>query len=222
MDLIVACTVTPANRPEAEATPALQKDMRRQGIEVGELFIDRGYINSSAVGEVQEQRGEVLCKPWAARNGELLPKSEFKMDMRRRTLACPGGQVMPFKPGTIVEFDARGCDPCPLRAECTKARAGHGRMVHIAENEALQHRLRKLVKSSAGRARLRKRVRVEHRLAHLSRRQGRRARYRGVRKNIFDLRRAAALQNIESWQRHLESTLAYTQGISVASNHSVF
>jgi hypothetical protein len=30
-------------------------------------------------------------------------------------------------------------------------------------------------------------------LAHLVRRQSRRARYRGVRKNLFDLRRAAAI-----------------------------
>ena len=128
--------------------------------------------------------------------------------------------MLPFKPGTVVEFDARGCDACPLRAECTKAEAGRGRMVRIAEDEALQHRLRKLVKSPAGRARLRTRVKVEHRLAHLSRRQGRRARYRGVRKNIFDLRRAAVLQNIESWQRHLEST-PRAQGSPVPSNHSV-
>jgi hypothetical protein len=27
LDLIVACTVTPANRPEAEAAPARQRDM---------------------------------------------------------------------------------------------------------------------------------------------------------------------------------------------------
>jgi hypothetical protein len=66
----------------------------------------------------------------------------------------------------------------------------------------LQHRLRKLVKTPSGRERLRKRVGVEHRLAHLAQRQGPRARYRGVRKNTFDLRRAAAIQNIESWQRH--------------------
>jgi len=42
-DLIVACTVTPANRPEVEAAPALRKDMERQGIRSGELYIDRGY-----------------------------------------------------------------------------------------------------------------------------------------------------------------------------------
>jgi hypothetical protein len=222
MDLIVACTVTPANRPEAEATPALQKDMKQQGMGVSELYIDRGYINSPVVGAVQEQRGEVLCKPWAARNGDMLPKSAFKLDMRSRTIACPGGQELPFELETVVEFDARGCDPCPLRTECTKAEAGRGRMVRIAKDEALQQRLRKLVKSPTGRARLRKRVKVEHRLAHLSRRQGRRARYRGVRKNIFDLRRAAILQNIESWQRHLESAPARAQRAPVSSNHSVF
>lgn len=222
LDLIVACTVTPANRPEGEAAPALRKDMDRQGIRMGELYIDRGYINSPVVQSVLQQKGEVLCKPWASHNGELLPKSVFKLDMRSRTVACPGGQRLPFKLGAVVEFDAKVCGQCPLRAECTTAQAGRGRMVRIAEDEALQQRLQQLVKSPTGRARLRKRVKVEHRLAHLSRRQGRRARYRGVRKNIYDLRRAAALQNIESWQRHLESPRAQAQATGVPSNRSVF
>jgi hypothetical protein len=221
-DLIVACTVTPANRPEAEAAPALRRDMQRQGIRIGELYIDRGYINSPVVESVLQQRGEVLCKPWASRNGELLPKSVFKLDMRSRTVTCPGGQRQPFKTGAVVEFDAKVCGQCPLRAECTTAQPGHGRMVRIAEDEALQQKLQQLVKSPTGRARLRKRVKVEHRLAHLSRRQGRRARYRGVRKNIYDLRRAAALQNIESWQRRLESPRAQAQETGVPSNRSVF
>ncbi len=52
-----------------------------------------------------------------------------------------------------------------------------------------------------GRDKLRERVAVEHRLAHIGRRQGRRARYRGVRKNLFDLRRACAIQNFETIQR---------------------
>jgi len=38
-------------------------------------------------------------------------------------------------------------------------------------------------------------------LAHISQRQGRRARYLGLRKNLFDLRRAAAIQNLETIQR---------------------
>jgi hypothetical protein len=76
-----------------------------------------------------------------------------------------------------------------------------GRTVAIAEDERLQHRLRKLVASPAGRRRLRERVVVEHSLAHISQRQGRRARYHGTRANRFDLRRACAIQNLETAHR---------------------
>lgn len=47
-----------------------------------------------------------------------------------------------------------------------------------------------------GRAKLRERIAVEHGLAHIGHWQGRRARYRGVRKNLFDLRRCAVVQNL--------------------------
>ena len=73
--------------------------------------------------------------------------------------------------------------------------------MNIAEDERLQPRLRKYLATPRGRARLRERVGVEHRLAHLVRRPGRRARYRGVRRNLFDLRRAPAIQNLEAIQR---------------------
>lgn len=47
-----------------------------------------------------------------------------------------------------------------------------------------------------GRAQLRERVAVEHTLAPIGRWQGRRARYRGTRKNLFDLRRCAVVHNL--------------------------
>jgi ketosteroid isomerase-like protein len=53
-----------------------------------------------------------------------------------------------------------------------------------------------------GRAGLRERVAVEHTLAHVGRWQGRRARYRGQRKNLFDLRRVAVVHNLHLLQRH--------------------
>jgi hypothetical protein len=42
---------------------------------------------------------------------------------------------------------------------------------------------------------------IEHRLAHISRKQGRRARYLGLRKNPFDLRRSATVLNLETIHR---------------------
>jgi len=51
-------------------------------------------------------------------------------------------------------------------------------------------------------------VKVEHVLAHLSRKQGRRARYLGVRKNVFDLRRHAAVVNLEAIHRRASAMAA--------------
>ena len=47
-----------------------------------------------------------------------------------------------------------------------------------------------------GRAKLRERTEVEHALAHVGHWQGRRARYLGTRKNLFDLRRVAVVHNL--------------------------
>jgi hypothetical protein len=200
-DLILAGAITPANRPEEEAAPELQKDIALQGFGIGELNIDRGYMASPLVDEILGAGGEVICKPWASRNGTAFTKAAFRFNMRDRTITCPAGEVEQLRFGSVVEFDPEVCDPCRLRTQCTAATAGVGRTVTIAANEKLQHKLRKLQASPRGRARLRERAAVEHRLAHLSRRQGRRARYRGIRKNLFDLRRACAIQNLETIQR---------------------
>jgi hypothetical protein len=199
--LILACALTPANRPEEDAMPSLATDLEQQGLDVDHLLIDRGYINSSLVDDVLKRRGKIVCKPWKSHNGRLFPKSAFRLNLRDRTIACPNGQVQPIAFGTIVEFDPDICDHCTLRSQCTTAELGHGRTVAIAENEALQQRLRKQIQTSAGRTALRERTTIEHKLAHISQRQGNHARYVGVRKNTFDLRRASAIQNLEALHR---------------------
>jgi hypothetical protein len=198
--LIVAVAVTPANVPEQTAMPVLQDDFEHQHIEVDELFIDRGYIASDFVEHVIANKGEVICRPWQFSNRGLFAKSDFDINIRDRTITCPQGQTQRFEFDSTVSFDGRTCRACPARAKCTKA-ADRGRQVRIASDEALQQRLRHLVATPRGRERLRERVPVEHRLAHIASRQGPRARYRGVRKNTFDLRRAAALQNLEAAHR---------------------
>jgi len=196
--LILACAITPANRPEDEALPSLTVDLAHQGLEVDHLLIDRGYINSTLVDDVLNRRGTIVCKPWKAHNGRLFPKSAFTLNLRDRTITCPQGHVQRFSFGTVVEFDPDVCDGCPVRPQCTTAEVGHGRSVAIAENERLQARLRKQIQTPTGRAALRERTIIEHKLAHIAQRQGHGARYIGVRKNTFDLRRASAIQNLET------------------------
>lgn len=199
--LILACAVTPANRPEREATPDLEADLAAQKLQVGELQIDQGYLDSSLAESVRSVGGEVICRPRVSQNGALYRKEDFALDLEAMTVTCPAGQSQPIKLGQVVQMEARVCGPCPLRAQCTDAASGRGRSISIALDEKRQQQLRARVKTPQGRAQLRQRVSVEHRLAHVVYRQGDRARYLGVRKNLFDLRRASTLQNLETIHR---------------------
>jgi hypothetical protein len=205
--LVLACAVTPANLPEQEALAPLHGDLCRYERDLDEAHMDRGYISSPLVAQFVAAGTEVVCKPWAPQNGNLFTKADFKIDVRRMTITCPAGQQQPIREGVTVEFNAMACRSCRLRSRCTSAET-HGRLVRIAKDERLQHRLRKLIATRRGRERLRERVAIEHSLAHLSRRQGRRARYRGTRKNLFDTRRAAAVQNLESLQYRIAGKAA--------------
>jgi hypothetical protein len=203
LPLIAACSVTPANRPEEEGAMPIARDIAHQGLQMTELYIDRAYVNSPIVDQVLESGGQVFAKPWGvrARVPGMFSKTDFKLDLRSKTITCPAGQVERFEPGDTVEFDPEQCGACELRAQCTQAASGRGRTVSIAADEALQRKFRQLQQSRKGRAVLRERTAVEHSLAHIAARKGHRARYIGVRKNLFDLRRAASIQNLEAVHR---------------------
>jgi hypothetical protein len=204
--LILACAVTPANHPEDEAGEPLKTDIDRQQLgPIDELYIDRGYLSSPVVPAVLKARGAVICRPWGLAQREVFSKADFHFNLRDKTLTCPGGYTEAFRLGSVVEFPATECDRCPLRAQCTTAALGRGRTVSIAEDEPFQQHLRQRAVTRPGRAQLRQRVAVEHRLAHLGARQGRRARYKGVRKNLFDVRRTAAVLNLQTIQRKTEA-----------------
>lgn len=64
--------------------------------------------------------------------------------------------------------------------------------------------LRERQSTVVGRTQLRQRVAVEHTLAHVGHWQGDHARYLGLRKNLFDLRRVAVVHNLHviAWIKH--------------------
>ncbi len=98
-----------------------------------------------------------------------------------------------------MQFPAATCAACPLQARCTGS--AHGRTVSLHPDARLLQELRERQRTAAGRAGLRERVAVEHTLAHVGQWQGDRARYRGQRKNLLDLRRGAVVHNLHVLQR---------------------
>jgi transposase len=191
--LIRAVGITAANAPEASVTVAIVADLDHQAARLGELHIDRAYLSSALVRERPDGLA-IFCKAWPVRNGGRFPKTAFALDWEQHTIRCPNGASLPFEPGGTVRFPAATCAACPLRDRCTTS--ANGRSVAIHPDERLLVELRERQATPDGRATLRQRVAVEHALAHIGRWQGRRARYRGARKNLFDLRRCAVVHNL--------------------------
>ena len=191
--LILAVGITPANVPEASVTEAISVDIDRQKVSLKELHIDRAYLSSHLVRERSDEL-EVYCKAWPVRESKRFHKQAFALDWERQLIRCPAEQEMPFVPGGVVHFPKETCAQCSLKAQCTTSTKG--RSVSIHPDEALLVELRQSQQTPEGRHKLRERVAVEHTLAHIGRWQGRRARYRGLRKNLFDLRRCAVVHNL--------------------------
>jgi hypothetical protein len=191
--LVRAVGITPANAPEASVTDAIMADLIRQDIQLQEIHLDRGYLASDLVRDRPEDLA-IYCKAWPVRNGDRYPKTAFVLDWDAGTIRCPNRVVIPFRPGATVHFPEDACQVCPLRERCTTSRSG--RSVHMHPDERLLQELRERQLTPQGRAKLRERVPVEHALSHIGRWQGHRARYRGARENLFDLRRCATVHNL--------------------------
>ena len=100
-----------------------------------------------------------------------------------KIIAPPAGQDLPATaPDT-------GTEPTGVRGRICPGGTGFRHPQPLAE-------LRRRQQTPEGRAKLRERVAVEHALAHVGHWQGRRARYRGTHKNLFDLRRVAVVHDL--------------------------
>jgi len=194
--LVCGVAVTPANQPERVAAKDLLNDVERDGHQITELYIDRGYLGDESIEQRRQQGTEVHCKPYPLRNRGLFHKGHFDLNLEAQTLKCPNGIVVPFRLGRVARFPPRQCTECGKRSQCTRAQPTCGRSVSIHPKEPFLHQLRLQAKTPEGRAKLRRRVKAEHSLAAIHNRQGPRARYRGRRKNLYDLRRHASLTNL--------------------------
>lgn len=196
--MVRAVGITAANMPEAEVTGDIVADLEEQKVKLIELNIDRAYLSSELVRERAEELA-VYCKAWPVRNGGRYAKTAFSLDWDKQIIRCPQKVEIAFKVGGVVHFPEEKCQACQERERCTTSR--RGRSISIHPDEKLLSELRERQQSAEGRGKLRERVGVEHSLSHIGRWQGRRARYVGKRKNLFDTRRCAVVHNLHVLQR---------------------
>ena len=187
--------VRPANEPEYGVVEMVAEELER-GPGLLQLDIDLGYMASPRIAQWAAQGVYIMARPWP-QGGARFTKGDFTFDCAHGTVTCPNDQTVPMLPGRDAQFPATACDACPMRAQCTTARMGQGRSLTIREDEQFQQKLRAKINTKRGRASLRRRTAVEHAISHQLAHQGRRARYKGLRKNQFDGRRHAAVSNLQ-------------------------
>jgi Transposase DDE domain/Transposase domain (DUF772) len=203
--VVRAVGLTAAKAPEASVSDAIQADLAHQQGTLSACPLDRADLSS---GLVRDRPPEltICCKAWPVLPGPFFPKTAFVLDWDHQLIRCPNQVELPCAPGGTVHFPAQACASCPLRAACTGR--PRGRSVTIHPDERLLQELRARQLTAAGRAKPRERVQVEHTLAHVGPWQGPRARYRGLRKNLFDLRRTAVVHNLHVLARLPEVPMA--------------
>lgn len=190
--LICAVQVQAANVREHDAAEPLMKSIKDSGYELHELQIDRGYLPAAVVVKKHSEGLKIISKPPTPRRNEYFAKDAFAIDFEKATVTCPAGTSVPLKLAQTVTFPISACGDCGQKAQCTKSRQRH---LSIHPQELWYREMAHELSTEDGRALRRERTQVEHALARTSAIQGNRARFRGLKKNQFDLQRVAVVNN---------------------------
>lgn len=197
--VLAACSL-PANVAELYGADKMRAEMQQHGTVV-ELNIDRAFLASELARDTHALGHKILAKPFHTPNGMLFTKQQFEIDLESAQVVCPAGKVAEIQ-GQSAKFSSDDCTRCSQRNKCQKPGVEAGRIITIHPQEDLMQELQAKLETASGRKVLRKRVMIEHNLAHHCNRQGPRARYRGTRKNDFDARRMAIVHNLMVIKRH--------------------
>jgi len=209
--MITAVDVLPGNAWDSTgALDLVEQSEASAGMPVAETMGDTAYGDGGTRQDFADAGRKLVAHVPGRPNTKHFPKDDFVIDLAQGSCTCPAGQVtrhlVPMATRTDLtgsthklegfRFDGAICGACPLRPQCTDARAGLGRTVRLHPQEALLQEARQL-KGSPDYAQYRqRRVVAEHRLARLVQLGIRQARYFGRAKTKFQVYLAATVANI--------------------------
>jgi hypothetical protein len=206
--IILATAVLSGNDGDAlGALELVEQAESNSGARIVEAIADCAYGSGQTREQFADSDRTLIAKvPKDPERDGLYPKSAFAIDLDRMCVSCPAGH-------TLTRFvscaDGRRefrfghlCRDCPLQSRCTKS--PRGRKVCLSPQEALLQSAREYQATPEGRARLKERVVVEHRLARLGQLGIGQARYVGRKATEFQLAVASAVANLRrawNWER---------------------
>jgi len=210
-EIITATEVTAGNVGDASAAEVLLADVLTTPVHAASdeakdddkcaVYGDASYGTADLVEKLESAGVEanVKVQPPSAREG-MFSQDDFEIDTKGAEVCCPAGvrvSLRVLKDGSGMAEFGGNCANCPLRPQCTEAKAGRTIKVHPKHETLTRHRNRQ--RDDAWKKQYRKvRPRVERRIGHLMRRKhgGRRARVRGCERVRQDFALLAASINL--------------------------
>jgi Transposase DDE domain/Transposase domain (DUF772) len=205
-ELITNVALTPANTADREVVDELLDEPGTgataepdQAGEGKQIFGDSAYADGATLTKLTEAGHDVHTKVPPVRNANGFSKDRFVIDPAAGTVTCPAQHTVAIRPqrrGGQARFGDL-CRACPLRAACTKSRAG--RVIAIHPHEATLQRSKAAQRDPDRQHAYRQtRPTVERKISHYTHRArgGRKARCRGTTRILTDLVHRAAAVNL--------------------------
>jgi hypothetical protein len=203
-EFVLAVAATPANVPDGPQAAGLVAAAKQAGVTVCEMLGDTAYGDGDTRVAVEAVGAKVTAKTQPpATTGKFL-KTDFVIDAAVPSACCPAGNVTTATRRTrdnkhrrvvALQFAAEVCQACSLRERCTANPRGRNVMLNFHEERLQAARVEQ--QRPPTRHKLRRRALVERKLAELKMHGMGKARYRGERKVLLQIRLTATLVNLK-------------------------
>ena len=212
---ITEVTTTEAIASDYAGREVVEQRQDEQGLGAAdESYVDAGYINDDTLARASQEGRRLMgpARPCPNPSGRFFTAEDFDVSVAKRQAVCPAGQASTQcsrlenqKTGQVdYRFEwSYHCDDCPLRSQCTKARAGR-RMVVVGEHHDPLQRRRREMQTEAFQKAMHQRNGIEGTISEFVRNGGRRTRYRGLPKTSLGNYVHGAAINAKRWIRWLQ------------------
>lgn len=149
---ILLTRVIRANQHDGQALPGLLDGLRTLGLRPRKVLGDHAYGTLANHHDIEQRRQqgddvELIARMPRPENGGRLTKDQFEIDLERKQLRCPAGQLQPMsrkekqggRLGWLFEFPASVCQSCPMQKQCVspKSKSGARTVFVLPEDEQL-------------------------------------------------------------------------------------
>jgi transposase len=200
-NLITHVATTSATVPDSKMTSVIDDDLAGKGLAPARHYLDSGYLSAALAVSEAARHGIALIGPLLAdtsaqaRAGNGYARADFAVDYDAKTVTCPQGKTSSsWSPCTqegrkviAAKFAAADCGPCPALELCTTSSRKRRQLTILPRDLAEAQAAARAAGAAAGfRADYARRAGVEGTMHQAVSHGARRARYRGLSKNILD------------------------------------